>query len=213
MTLNLNIQAQVIDIRNDTPKQSDIFLVDTNVWFWQTYVNATFKAKYYQTTNYPRYLAQALVNDSTLSYSALTLAELASIIERTEREIFNDKNGFTVQNGLLKTAKEYRHNYPLERRKVVAEVQAAWDQVEVIAISADLLINDDIARAALARFQTQAVDGYDLLILEAISRAGTGQVQVITDDMDYATVPHIQVFTSNGRVIQEATIQGKLLRR
>jgi hypothetical protein len=57
------------------------------------------------------------------------------------------------------------------------------------------------------------VDGYDLLILEAISRAGTGQIQVITDDMDYATVPNIQVFTSNGRVIQAAIAQGKLLYR
>jgi hypothetical protein len=83
----------------------------------------------------------------------------------------------------------------------------------VIAASADLQIKDAIARSALNRFQTQAVDGYDLLILEAISRAGAGQVRVITDDMDYATVPNIQVFTSNRNVIQAATLQGKLLRR
>ena len=89
----------------------------------------------------------------------------------------------------------------------------AWSQVEQIAICADLTIDDDIAKAALSRFATQAVDGYDLLILEAISRAGTGQVQVITDDMDYATVPNIQVFTSNIQVIRSANAQGKLLRR
>jgi hypothetical protein len=39
------------------------------------------------------------------------------------------------------------------------------------------------------------------------------RLSLITDDMDHATVPNIRVFTSNGRVIQEATIQGKLLRR
>jgi hypothetical protein len=96
---------------------------------------------------------------------------------------------------------------------MVAEVQSAWSQVEAIAASADLKINDAIAKSALNRFQTQAVDGYDLLILEAISRAGAGQVRVITDDMDYATVPNIQVFTSNRNVIQTASQQGKLLRR
>lgn len=47
--------------------------------------------------------------------------------------------------------------------------------------------------------------------LEAISRAEAGQVKVITDDMDYAVVPGIQVFTNNGLVIQQATAQGKLL--
>jgi hypothetical protein len=41
----------------------------------------------------------------------------------------------------------------------------------------------------------------------------TLSVRVITDDMDYATVPNLQVFTSNRNVIQTASQQGKLLRR
>jgi hypothetical protein len=77
----------------------------------------------------------------------------------------------------------------------------------------DLAVNEEITNAALTRFRTQALDGYDLLILEAISRAEVGQVKVITDDMDYAVVPGIQVFTNNGLVIQQATAQGKLLIR
>jgi hypothetical protein len=182
-------------------------LVDTNVWFWQTYINASATAQPYQLRDYPNYLTQSLVQGSTLSYSVLTLAELASIIERTELTIYNQSSGLNLK------PKEYRHNYPSERANMVAEVQSAWSQVEAIAVSADLTINDNIARAALNRFQAQAIDGYDLLILEAISRAGTGQIQVITDDMDYATVPNIQVYTSNSRVIQLARVQGKLLNR
>jgi hypothetical protein len=207
MAINLIIQADVIDIKNDSPRKSDIFLVDTNVWLWQTYTNASATAQAYQLNNYPNYLAQALEIEATLSYSVLTLAELASVIERIEMDIYNRKNGLSLR------PKEYRHNYPTERTNVVSEVQSAWSQVEAIAVSADLKINDDIARAALNRFQTQAVDGYDLLILEAISRAGTDSVQIITDDIDYATVPNIQVFTSNNRVIQEATKKRKLLHR
>ncbi len=207
MNISLTVRADIIDIQNDTPQKSDIFLVDTNVWLWQTYRNASFTAKPYQLKDYPYYLDSALEQGTTLSYSVLTLAELASVIERIERDIYNQNN-----NSSLKS-KDYRHNYPNERAKVVSEVQAAWSQVESIAISADLTINDEIAKAALNRFQTQSVDGYDLLILEAISRAGTGKIQVITDDMDYATVPNIQVFTSNIQVIRSAQAQGKLLRR
>jgi hypothetical protein len=156
MVINLNIQADTIDIKNDTPQKSDIFLVDTNVWFWQTYSNASTTAKPYQLRDYPNCLSQALENESTLSYSVLNLAELASLIERTESSIYNKSNGLELK------LKEYRHNYPNE---------------------------------------------------EAISRAGTDLVQVITDGMDYATVPNIQVFTSNNRVIQLARVQGKLLNR
>jgi hypothetical protein len=54
MTINLNIKADIIDIRNDTPQQDDIFLVDTNVWIWQTYTNAGFVAKPYQLNYYPK---------------------------------------------------------------------------------------------------------------------------------------------------------------
>jgi hypothetical protein len=207
MEINLTVQADVIDIGRDTPRKSDILLVDTNVWFWQTYTNASTTAQPYQLRNYPNYLVQALGQGTTLSYSVLTLAELASIIERTELSIYNKSRRQSLR------PKEYRHSYPAERVKVVAEVHSAWSQVEAIAVSADLEINDNIARAALTRFQTQAVDGYDLLILEAISRAGPGQVQIMTDDMDYATVPNIQVFTSNSRVIQSAKLQGRLLSR
>lgn len=207
MAINLNIQADIVDIRNDSPRKSDIFLVDTNVWLWQTYSNASTTVRGNQLIDYPSYLALALGIEAILSYSVLTLAELASVIERIELDIYNNNNGLNLK------LKEYRHNYPNERANVVAEVQSAWSQVEEIAISADLTINDEIAKAALTRFQAQAIDGYDLLILEAISRAGTGQVQVITDDMDYATVPNIQVFTSNNRVIQLARSQGKLLNR
>lgn len=207
MSINLTIRADVVDITNDTPKKSDIFLVDTNVWLWQAYTNANFTAKTYQLRDYPNYLVNVLRKGGTLSYSVLALAEIASVIERIEKDIYNRDSGLDL------TLKEYRHNLPDERLKVVTEVKWAWSQIESIAISADLTINDEVAKAALTRFQSQAVDGYDLLILEAISRAGADQIRIITDDMDYATVPNIQMFTSNLNVIRSAKAQQKLLRR
>jgi hypothetical protein len=83
--------------------------------------------------------------------------------------------------------------------------------VKAIAIPIKLTVDDATTDAAINRFTTQAVDGYDLLLLEAISKAG--QFQVVTDDIDYSVVSDIQVFTSNNRLIQEAATQNKLVVR
>ena len=40
MAINLTVQATVVDIRSDTPKPYDTFLVDSNVWYWLTYIRA-----------------------------------------------------------------------------------------------------------------------------------------------------------------------------
>ncbi|MEH1862080.1 MAG: hypothetical protein V7L21_29670 [Nostoc sp.] len=129
------------------------------------------------------------------------MAELAHNIEQTEREIFSST---------LKS-KEYRHNFPAERAKVVAEVQAAWSQVISSAVCTDVLVSEETSNAALTRFQTQLLDGYDLLILEAMDKAGV--TQIITDDGDYLTVPGIKVFTANSGAIAAAKSKGKLLVR
>jgi hypothetical protein len=200
------IQADIIDIKTDTPQQSDIFFVDTNIWFWQTYTNAAFTAKRYQITDYPNYINKTRQNGATLTYSGLTLAELAHIIEKTEYDIYVQSNGYLH-------FKKYRHDYPTERANVVAEVQFTWRRIKKIAIPIDLTVDDATTDAAINRFTTQAVDGYDLLMLEAISIAGAGTVKTITDDMDYSVVPGIQVFTSNKYVIQDAAMQKKLVRR
>jgi hypothetical protein len=71
MVVNLKIQADIIDIKTDTPQQGDIFLVDTNIWFWQTYTNAGFGANASEFSIYLTYLDQALVNGATLTYSGL----------------------------------------------------------------------------------------------------------------------------------------------
>ncbi|MBG1270866.1 hypothetical protein [Nostoc sp. WHI] len=201
MPVNYTVQAEVVDIRSDAPKNDDIFLVDTNAWYWYTYTNASISSRPYQITEYPSYIAKAISANSLLLYCGLSLAELAHNIEQTEREIFSS---------ILKS-KEYRHNFPTERAKVVAEVQAAWSQVISSAVCTDVLVSEETSNAALTRFQTQLLDGYDLLILEAMDKAGV--TQIITDDGDYVTVPGIKVFTANSGAIAAAKNQGKFMVR
>ncbi|MBW4627469.1 MAG: hypothetical protein KME49_18690 [Brasilonema octagenarum HA4186-MV1] len=201
MPVNYTVQAEVVDIRSDAPKNDDIFLVDTNAWYWYTYTNASISSRPYQITEYPSYIAKAISANSLLLYCGLSLAELAHNIEQTQREIFSST---------LKS-KEYRHNFPTERAKVVAEVQAAWSQVISSSVCTDVLVSEETSNAALTRFQTQLLDGYDLLILDAMDKAGV--TKIITDDGDYVTVPGIKVFTANSGAIAAAKSQGKLFIR
>lgn len=207
MAANYAIAADIIDITVDTPGPEDVFLVDSNVWYWMTYTRASLQRrppKPYQVTDYPRFVAKAISANAKLYRCGLSLAELSHIIERTEWEIFTRTSGSIGR-------KEYRHNHSAERSNVVKEVEAAWGQVKTMASSLDVTINDAVADAALGRFDNECVDGYDLFLLEAMSSAKV--VQVITDDGDFATVSGIQVFTANKNVVTAAQNQGKLIVR
>lgn len=207
MGIHINVLANIIDITLDIPKPSDKFLVDTNVWFWMTYsrIGVTSGSNHYQVNDYPHYLNQALSISSNIFHTQLTLAELTHIIERTEFQIFEQRynTGFNQ--------KEFRHTCDSERKTVVAEVNASWASVTSLAQPLNQIISEEIAQHALMRYNTQRVDGYDLFLLEAMSTYGIHQI--ITDDGDFATVPNIEVYTSNRNVIENARKQKKLISR
>lgn len=208
MAINYTVLAQVIDISKDAPKVTDVFLVDTNVWYWMTYTRASLRTTppvQHQITYYPAYTNAALNAGAELFQSHLSLAELAHQIEKAEQEIYEKTAG-----GLLKP-KEYRHNLSSERLRVVSEIRAAWSQVTNLAKPLEVTIDTPMANLALARLQIQKVDGYDLFILESMKSHKV--VQIITDDGDFCTVQGIQVFTANRNVIRAARSQGKLITR
>lgn len=210
MAVSYDVKAEVIDIRSDTPKESDAFLVDTNVWYWMTYTRASQGPNPpwpNQIKDYPGYLKQALAAKSRVLRCNLSLSELAHRIEATERGIFEAANPALGQI----RAKEFRHNHTAARATVVSEVQVAWGVVKTMAAQLDTSLGDTVADAALNRFQNEPLDGYDLFILEAMKAARV--VQVLTDDGDYCTVPGIQVFTANRNVVTAASAQSKLLTR
>lgn len=207
MSVNYVIAADVIDIRVDSPKPEDVFLVDSNVWYWMTYTRASLVMEPWtksRVRDYPAFVNKAIATSAELYRCALSFSEIAHIIEKSEREIFEKTSG------PIRT-KEYRHNHPTERLNVVSEVKAAWGQVKTMASSLDVTINDSVTGAALARFEKECVGGYDLFVLEAMSSEKV--IQIITDDGDFATVCGIRVFTANKNVITAAQQQGKLITR
>jgi len=207
MAVNYTVQADVIDIRTDAPQPTDEFLVDTNVWYWMVYSRASIGPNPPQTrqvTDYPGYISRALTVHSQLRCCGLTMAEIVHLVEKAEREIYCSLNPFVP-------AKEFRHNFPVERANVISEVLGAWSQIASASSSLDTVVDDAATTAALTRFQTEALDGYDLFLLEAMQTAGV--VQIITDDGDYSAVPGIRMFTSNRNVLIAAQAQGKLIVR
>ena len=155
-------------------------------------------------TVYRDYLQDCIASGVMVYRTGLCLAELAHLIEQNERDAYASAVAPI-------TTKEYRHNLPAERARVVREVQKAWAEVRRLSQPLSLVIDDPTTDAALVRFATQAVDGFDLFLLEGMSRAGT--TQVLTDDGDYGTVPGLEVFTANPRVVAAARSAGLLLNR
>jgi hypothetical protein len=200
----LVVRAQIVDIRADTPKDSDVFLVDTNAWYWLFYSRASVSRTPAQ-ANYPSYLKAAIGAKSTLHCYGLTFAELAHNIEKAEREIYADRANKTI------STKDFRYDYQNERRKVVSLISDTWADVLSVSTMLDLDMDSDFMQSALTLFPSVGLDGYDLFMAEAALKAGV--MQIVTDDGDYATVPGLTIFTANQRVIQAAQAAGKALSR
>jgi hypothetical protein len=157
-----------------------------------------------QASEYSSYLVRIVAAGAIRYRVDLALAELAHLIEQNEHE------GYAIGVGPL-TLKEYRHNVPSERARVVGLVQTTWRLIETDSDPLPLSLDDPTVNSALARFANAPVDGYDLFLLEAMSSAGV--TQILTDDGDFCCVSDIEVYTANPRVLAAAKSQGQFLSR
>src|SRR5208337_397128 len=206
MPIQYSVQSSVVDIKKDKPKSTDLFLVDTNVWFWTTYTRASTiptanNPQQYQITDYPDYINKAINSGSKLYRSGLNLSELSHIIERKELEIFQ------LSNPTVKP-KEFRHNFPSERASTVNEIEGSWNQVKNMSEHRDIEIDDTKCCNFIQLLKGVCIDGYDAFF-SIHEQMQNPNFCIITDDGDFSTIPDITVFTSNRSVIREATRTGK----
>jgi hypothetical protein len=204
MPINYSIKANIIDITKDRPVKGDRFLVDSCVWFWMTYPNASQSAIYYQTDIYPKYVNQALGVDCAIFRAEFSFAELAHQIEQTEHSIYRK---YVEELSI----KDYRHNNPTERERIVDEIVMAWQQVQSMAKALTGFVDENFIASILEGIRLGQLDSYDLFILEVMK--SNGIFQVITDDGDFSTIDGIQVFTANRNVIKSAEKLGKKIER
>jgi len=202
-----SIRATIIDVQRDTPRAADSFLIDTQAWYWLSYTRASSNARPYQTQAYPTYMRDAKIAGATLYWSGLSLAELAHLIEKDERDVYNASLSPPGNWG----TKAYRHFASGQRLHVVSEITAAWGIVQNFAGPLEHAINAVSTSDALQLLHHAGLDGYDLFLVGAMRDHGIDQI--LTDDGDYATVPGITVFTANRTVLQDAYNQRKLVTR
>jgi len=205
----LVVRADVVDIRADLPNPNDSFLVDTNVWYWLTYLPASQSAQPYQIQQYPRYLKRSTAVGASLRYCGTTFAELAHLIESAEYKSFCVRQG--IQPNSQIKSKDFRHNYSNERQDVQDEVGISWGQVSAMASIVDVPLNALTINASATLFGQVCLDGYDLFTVEAMRQSGI--LKIITDDKDFLTVPDIIVLTANNSAIGAAQNAGKLRTR
>lgn len=208
MAVSYNVIADVVDVTTDAPNENDTFIVDSNVWYWLSYSRCSMAKSPpmpYQVRAYPTFVSAAVVARSGIRRCELSVAELAWLIERTEFDIF------AASAGSMLNPKEYRHNLPAERARVMSEIQAAWSVVENMAKPLPFAIDESVGRAVMASCGASPMDGYDALLGEAARQNGI--VQVLTDDGDFCTVPGITVFTANATVIRRAKAANRLIVR
>ncbi|MEN6645409.1 MAG: hypothetical protein ABFE08_23445 [Armatimonadia bacterium] len=212
MAINYRVAADVVDIRTDAPRSSDVFLVDTNVWFWMTYSRAGSgdrPPRHYQVTDYPLFVRQALAAHANIHRCELSLPELASLVEKTELAIYSAATGFdrSVPNAL----KIYRHNEIAERSNVVGEIQSAWSLLTTMAKAVSFVVDETLGAGTIGCCSNCQLDAYDAMMVGAASQCNISQI--ITDDGDYCTIPGITVFTANRSVIGAANLANRLVVR
>jgi len=200
----LAFRSSVVDITRLRPRSTDVFLVDTNVWYWLTYTRASTTARAYQVQHYPDFISRALTAKAILHYAPETIAELAHIIERCEYNLH-------VQTNQLPTsyrAKEFRQD-PALRPGVVSEIELACQQVMTFGRCLDAPRDGTWVQAALGELKKHEVDGYDAFVLAASRAAGV--TNIVTDDSDFVTCSGLAVMTANRYTLTEARTLGKLL--
>lgn len=206
------VRATVIDIKSDQPKQDDRFLVDTQVWYWLTYTRSedgTHPPKEYQVEEYPNYIQQSIASKIQLFWSGLAITELITLIERSEYDIFCKKQNRTKNSFSLK---DYRHGEAQARsEQVIPEINIAWEAIQRIGTCLEAHVNQEFIIQSITNLNIQSTDGYDSLMIDSAKAAGI--TQIITDDIDFLTVPGIQVFTANKKALMAASNQQKLINR
>lgn len=205
--IQYTVRAQVVDIQRQMPNANGTFFVDTNVWYWITYPRASEGDKPplpYQTRYYPNFIKKILDSKGKLFRSDLSLSELTSLIERTELDIFNYESNSDL--GL----KQFRHEHPEARNEVIDQILISWYQIISMSGPISFTLDTSFTDAALKRFETQSLDGYDLFIIESLIESGL-PLNIITDDGDFCTIEEITLYTANKSVIECAREQGKLV--
>jgi hypothetical protein len=219
------VRARVVDVRDRRSRLPVSVVCDTQILYWQFYPSFSALAaaggrapSYYQIQVYPRYFTNLLKAKVEVLTSSANLGELARLIEYAELEVrclTDPQDSMHLRAGSPPTSftprmcKEARYKYasdlPKIRRTVCTVLASVKKAVSVLpAISGA----DNEYTHALSEWNGCSADYVDALTV-ALAKAH-GVSDILSDDVDFATINDITVYTGNHTTVDSARIAGKL---
>lgn len=192
--MNRKVHAVTFDIRTMVNPPTRL-LVDTNVWLYWAYGPFSLGDQADSAAPYADFVARCLEQGCRLLRSPFTVPEIAHVIEKNEAKASSER-------GNTQRAKQMRWE-PNLRRKVIAEVLTAWEQISAASEwSGGLTVNGKTGDEMLMDFRNLKVDGYDLLLVQEALQ--DGNLGILTHDFDFLSVPKLTVYTANSAGIEAA---------
>jgi len=184
------------DICEVEPQEGESYFVDTNVWFWMTYVSSKDMSipnnpEEYQVRDYSNFIEKALGVRAKLYHCALTLAELTNIIENTEWKLYKQYNK-DISRKRFRSIRQ-------ERKAVVKEVDIAWGAINSISKCLNVNLDSRFTMESHKIYTGSLLDSYDSFFAQFMNENGIQNI--ITDDSDFKTLSGKNIFTSNPRVL------------
>jgi len=192
--------SQIFNLNSHKPIKGERYFIDTNVWFWATYVSSKGvelprHPERYQLADYPKFIEKALDDEAKLCHCPLTLAELANVIENTEFEIYKK----CTNNEFLRK-KEFR-GITDEREAVLKEIQVAWDSINAMSECIDIKLDLNSAKEGCNILKEGTVDSYDAFFIQIMREHQIDYV--VTDDYDFSTIQKQILITANPKATKK----------
>ncbi|MDT2816270.1 hypothetical protein P7H55_00170 [Vagococcus lutrae] len=190
----------IFNIENCTISKGDVFLVDTNIWFWLTYQNASSARGYKpeKVQKYTTFMNEVMNQGAKLHASLITYTEIMNIVERTEFDVFN--NIQQQENKKKIPKKEFRRNSRL-RKDTTLIIKNVIEQIDSLTESKDfvqILDYIDIKKLSIG-LENSVLDPSD--IVNGYLAKENNVINIISDDSDFYSLEGINLYTANPEVI------------
>ncbi|MEK6662695.1 MAG: PIN domain-containing protein [Pseudomonadota bacterium] len=190
---------QTLDLNKHSPIKDELYFVDSNVWFWTTYVTSKHMAlpqppQEYQTSTYPAFLEKILNEGAKLCHCPLTLAELANVIENTELDFYRE-----AINNIHFEKKAFRQKKDA-RQTVLKEIEVAWETMNSMSKCLDIKLDLTFSENSRKIMAEGTVDPFDAFFIQVMRDNKIDYV--VTDDRDFCTVNKQIVITANRKALK-----------
>jgi predicted nucleic acid-binding protein len=167
------------------------FFLDTNVLYWYTYprYGTTNQGVKKQAQPYYDFVDSLVSAGNPLYTSVYNLSELLNVIENNEFHIFD-----AAHPELHYSKKDFRKN-SLEREKVKKILTTTFNNATSICKVLGHDFTYELLQDFTNKFTEHRCDPFDYIILDHCVK--TGNLNIISDDNDFSTIPDINLFTAN----------------